>query len=59
MPFKSKYTEQDEKQVWDMFADGKIFKQVQAETGHPIATIYRLLDKAISKWGQPKVKQTV
>lgn len=54
MPAKSKYTESDEKQVWDLFAEGLLFKQVVAETGKPIATIYRLLEKATIKWGTPK-----
>ena len=54
MPPKTKYTEHDEQLVWQLFADGLIFKQVAAETKYPIATIYRLLEKATKKWGQPK-----
>jgi len=54
MPKKTKYTELDEMQVWSCFAGGMSFKQVVAETGRPIATIYRLLEKGIAKWGQPK-----
>jgi len=54
MPPKTKYTEQDERTVWDLFSQGLLFKQVASETGKPIATIYRLLEKATAKWGQPK-----
>jgi hypothetical protein len=54
MPAPSKYTETDERRVWDCFAEGMIFKQVVAECGLPIATIYRLLEKATIKWGNPK-----
>lgn len=57
MPPKTKYTEQDEQLVWQLFADGLIFKQVAAETKYPIATIYRLLEKSIKKWGNPHTSQ--
>ena len=54
MPAKSKYTEQDEKMVWDLFSQGLLFKQVVSETNLPVASIYRLLEKATAKWGLPK-----
>ena len=53
MPFKSKYTEEDERRIWEMFADGKAFKEVSIDTGLPTGTIYRILQKANEKWGVP------
>lgn len=54
MSFKTKYTEQDERNVYDLHAKGYIFKQICAELNLPIATAYRLLEKSIKKWGFPK-----
>lgn len=55
MPAKSKYTEQHERKIWNMFSQGMLFKQVSAEMGNiPTGTIYRILEKAIQKWGTPK-----
>lgn len=58
MPPKTKFTEADYRKVWEMFAEGMIFKQVAADMGLPTGTIYRLLQKATEIWGIPK-KETV
>ncbi len=54
MPPKSKFTEADEKKVWDYFSQGLIFKQVAAEMKLTTGAVYRLLTKAVAKWGTPK-----
>lgn len=54
MSFKTKYTEEQEKAVYDLHAKGYIFKQICAELNLPLATAYRLLEKATKKWGFPK-----
>ena len=54
MPPKSRFTESDYRKVWEMFAEGKIFKEVASEMNLPTGTIYRLLQKATEIWGIPK-----
>ena len=56
MPSKKKYTEEQEKKVWELSAQGLLFKQISSEMGDiPTGTIYRLLQCAIDKWGFPKL----
>jgi len=56
MPSKKKYTEEQEKKVWELSAQGLLFKQISSEMGDiPTGTIYRLLQRAIDKWGFPKL----
>lgn len=59
MPFKSRFTEEDERRIWEQFVEGKLFKQVAAQEKLPTGTIYRILQKAQEKWGVPKQKNNV
>ena len=54
MPFKTKYTVEQERQVWLLSSQGLLFKQISAEMdGIPVSSVYRILNKAIKKWGFP------
>jgi len=53
MAGKRTYTEDDEQVVWDLFSQGLAFKQVSMELNIPTGTIYRLLERAIKRLGNP------
>lgn len=54
MAGKRTYTVEDERLVWALFSQGLIFKQVSIQLGIPTGTIYRLLERATAKWGNPQ-----
>lgn len=51
---RSKYNETHERQVWELFSKGATIKQVSMETGVSNGMVYRLIEKAVAKWGTPK-----